>query len=123
MSRRIRQSAWVAAGALFVGLGIAGAILPVLPATPFFLAAAACFTRGSERAYRWLVGHPVFGSHVRAFYEGRGIPRRTKARAIALLWASMGISIFAVAHAGLAAAMLLVGLAVTVYLLRLPTAA
>jgi hypothetical protein len=123
MTRRIRQSGWVALGAVFVLLGIVGAILPVLPTTPFLLLAAACFMRGSERCYRWLVEHPVLGGPVRAFREGRGIRRKAKAQAIGLLWASMAVSAYAVAHPGIGAAMLVVGAGVTLYLLRLPTAA
>jgi len=65
----LARAAYCAAGTVFVAIGIAGVILPLLPATPFFLLAAACYVRGSQRAYDWLLAHRVFGAGIRAGVE------------------------------------------------------
>jgi uncharacterized membrane protein YbaN (DUF454 family) len=36
-------------------------VLPLLPATPFVLLAAACFARSSEKWHRWLLASATFG--------------------------------------------------------------
>ncbi|MCJ7768908.1 MAG: YbaN family protein [Dehalococcoidales bacterium] len=68
--RKIRTGNWIkpiliVAGTLFVGLGVIGIFLPVLPATPFLLLAAACYARSSKRFYCWLLNNRWFGVHIK----------------------------------------------------------
>jgi uncharacterized membrane protein YbaN (DUF454 family) len=65
-------------GWLFVALAIAGAMLPLLPATPFVLLAAACFTRSSPRAMRWLADSRLLGPVYRDWQLRGGMRRSTK---------------------------------------------
>jgi uncharacterized membrane protein YbaN (DUF454 family) len=83
----------IAAGTLSTGLGIIGILIPILPTTPFLLLAAACYMRSSERFYQWLINNRVFGSYVRNYIEGRGMPTRIKIFTILLLWLAIGLSI------------------------------
>lgn len=71
-----------------VGLGAAGAVLPVLPTTPFLLVAAWAFARSSERLRCWLYGHPRFGRALRDWHEHGAIPRRGKIASIVGMAAS-----------------------------------
>ncbi len=76
---------WVCGGFGSLALGVIGAILPVLPTTPFLLLAAACFSRGSPRWHNWLRHHRRFGRLVRDWEENRAISLRAKCLAVAMI--------------------------------------
>jgi uncharacterized membrane protein YbaN (DUF454 family) len=65
-------------GWIFVGLGVAGVVLPLVPGTLFLIIAAACFTRSSPRFEAWLVNHRRLGPPIRTWRESRAIPRPVK---------------------------------------------
>lgn len=50
---RVVSYVWGGLGAVFFALGAAGAVLPLIPTTPFILLAALCFTRSSAKLNRW----------------------------------------------------------------------
>jgi len=89
-----RPARWalLAAGHLCVALAVAGAILPLLPATPFALLAAACYVRASERHHRRLMESRLLGPVLRDWRDRGGMRPRAKAVALLLLWASLGYS-------------------------------
>lgn len=112
----------LALGVMFVLLGIAGALLPVLPATPFFLLAAACFARASPRFYNWLLNNPVVGPTVLEWRRHHCIPWRIKLSAIALMAITLSVSIvFFVPWPELQIALALGGVALAIYLYRIPS--
>jgi uncharacterized membrane protein YbaN (DUF454 family) len=82
----------VAAGWLCVGLGALGAVLPLLPTTPFLLLAAACFVRGSKPLHRWLLRTRPFGPILREWRTNRTIPLRARTVAQVLIVASFTFS-------------------------------
>lgn len=109
-------------GTLFVLLGIAGALLPVLPTTPFMLLAAACYARASRRFYNWLLNNPAFGPTILEWRRHRSISWRVKLTAIALMSVTLGISIvFFVPWPELQVALALFGLLLATYMYRIPS--
>lgn len=119
-----REVRWLflALGLGFVALGVAGIFLPLLPTTPFLLLATACFARSSERFYHWLLNHRVLGATVREWQQHRSIPRRTKWIAIMTMATTLAVSVvFFVPHAALQLALALFGVALAIYLYRIPS--
>ena len=76
---------WFLAGWVAVGLGGLGIIVPGLPTTVFFIAAASCFARCSPRFEQWVLNLPRIGPMVRDHREGLGMPKRTKRYAITMM--------------------------------------
>jgi uncharacterized membrane protein YbaN (DUF454 family) len=114
---------YVAAGVLFLGLGVVGLFLPLIPTTGPLLLAAFFFGRGSERLHRWLTTHPRFGKLIADFEAGRGIPRTTKIVAVVMMAAAFGYSTVTVAdHLAVRALIAAVGVGAILFVLRLPTA-
>ncbi|MFA5365805.1 MAG: YbaN family protein [Candidatus Bathyarchaeia archaeon] len=121
--RKVVRVLLLVAGTASLVLGTIGLVLPILPTTPFLLAAAACYLRSSERMHKWLLGNKWFGEYIRNYQEGKGIPLKTKIVAVTILWAAILYSSFFVLNEVLIAqiALLAVALGVSVHLIRLPT--
>ena len=92
-SRRLRIL-FIGLGWLFFGIGAVGAVLPVLPTTPFMILALACFARGSERLHQWLYTHPLFGPALVRWDRHRVIPRHAKIAAVSAMAISLGYMIW-----------------------------
>ncbi|MCC6211908.1 MAG: YbaN family protein [Burkholderiales bacterium] len=109
-------------GLLFTALGILGAVLPVLPATPFMLLAAASFARASPRFYNWLLNTRSFGPLIREWRRYRSIPYRTKLWAIALMSTTLAVStIFFVPDPLLQALLALLGVLLALWMYSIPS--
>ena len=81
-------------GFVFLGLGALGVVLPLLPATPFILLAAACFARSSEKWHRWLLASDTFGPMIRNWEQSRCISCRVKLIGVTSMLLVGGYSIF-----------------------------
>ncbi len=87
---RLRRGLLLVLGTVALALGIIGIFLPLLPTTPWLLAAAWCYARSSQRFYNWLLHNRWFGSYIRNYREGRGILLRHKIVALTTLWLTIG---------------------------------
>lgn len=116
-TKRIVRSVLVFTGTLSVLLGIMGIFLPILPTTPFLLLAAACYARSSDRFYNGLINNRVFGSYIRNYREGRGVPFRVKMISITFLWSAISFSIlFAVSDVIIRLILIVIAIAVTLHI-------
>ena len=89
----MKRTAYKSLGFLFLGCAILGALLPVIPATPFLLLSAWFFARSSEKWHQWLLNSELFGPTVRNWEQNRCIGRRTKIVSILLMIGMGGTSI------------------------------
>ena len=80
------------AGHAFVVLAIAGVFLPILPTTPFVIAASACYMRSSERFHAMLHKNKWFGTLLENWERDRSISLRSKIVAVGTICASLIIS-------------------------------
>ncbi|MGH9271186.1 MAG: YbaN family protein, partial [Ilumatobacteraceae bacterium] len=83
---------WFGLGWLAVAVGSIGIVVPGLPTTVFFVAAAACFSRSSPRFEQWVLTRPGIGPMVRDYRAGLGMPRRAKVAAITCIVVVCSIS-------------------------------
>ncbi|MEM8786866.1 MAG: YbaN family protein [Pseudomonadota bacterium] len=70
--------AWTGFGLVALGMGAVGAVLPLLPTTPFVILAAFCLAHGSPPLARLLERHRVFGPIIADWRAHRAIARRHK---------------------------------------------
>lgn len=84
---------WLLIGALALALGAVGAVLPLLPTTPFVLVAAFAFAKSSNRLHDWLLTHRVFGPLIDDWHRYGAISRRAKFAGILSIVAVFALSV------------------------------
>lgn len=96
MTGTVKKTVLIVSGLMSLTLGIAGFLLPVIPATPFLLLAAWCFARSSDRMYEKLKDNKLIGRFIREFIGRRVIRKRVFRSAMIFLWLSVIIAFFLV---------------------------
>lgn len=86
---------WFVIGLIATGCGIAGAVLPLVPTTPFLLLAAFAFARSSPRLHDWLVSHPVLGPPIENWRAHGAIATRVKVLAVVVMAVTLAASVLA----------------------------
>lgn len=77
--KNIQKVICIALGFIFMGLGIIGIVLPLIPTTPFLLLASYFFVKGSRRFEVWFKGTGVYKKHLEGFVQNRSMTFRQKA--------------------------------------------
>jgi len=88
----VRRWLFVGLGLFFIAVAVLGAILPVLPTTPWVLLAGYCFARSSPRLHRWVRSSPYFGHMLRDWERHRGIRWRVKLFAVGMVVSVIGLT-------------------------------
>jgi uncharacterized membrane protein YbaN (DUF454 family) len=120
--QKLVRALWFIAGTMCLLLGAIGIVLPVLPTTPFLLAAAACYYKSSARMHKWLLNNRWFGEYIKNYKEGRGLTLKVKITALILLWITISFSaFFMIDILAVQLILLAVAIAVSTDIIRLPT--
>lgn len=123
MRKRIKKYFLTLFGLMCVALGIIGAVLPVLPTTPFLILALACFAKSSPRFHQQLLNNRWFGADLQQWEQSRTITRSSKIKAMLLIALTFAISI-GVLHGRLAlqVGLLALGCILLIFMWRLKEA-
>jgi uncharacterized protein len=118
-----KRFVFMALAGLFFVLGALGAVLPVLPTTPFLLLTSYFLARSSPRLNRWLLGSRFFGPILRDWQQLGGVRPDVKVKAIMIVLLAVALSLWLTDLSStlrwIAAAIALIGIGV---ILRLPAA-
>jgi uncharacterized membrane protein YbaN (DUF454 family) len=74
----MKKLLWNILGFFCLGLAYIGVILPGFPYSIWIVAAAYCFSKGSERMHRWLYNHKLFGPFLTNWGQKRVFPTKMK---------------------------------------------
>ncbi|CAM3913772.1 YbaN family protein [Mesobacillus zeae] len=75
---RLMKLLFVSLGFLFMGLGVIGIVVPVLPTTPLLLLASFFFAKGSKRFENWFKETSIYKKYLESFVRERAMTRRQK---------------------------------------------
>lgn len=65
-------------GFICIAIGAVGVVLPILPTTPFLLAASVCFAKGSSRFNNWFKSTMLYKNNLESFEKNRSMTIKTK---------------------------------------------
>jgi len=121
-TRTVQKIILSTCGLLALLLGLLGAVLPLLPSTPFLLLAALCFYHGSTRLHNWIESLPWVGTQLILWREQRTVTVTVKRFALIYLWVVISASsIFYLTDTFHRLLLITLAIGVTLYLLRLKT--
>ena len=113
---------FVGGGTFFLVVGIIGIVLPLLPTTPFFLLATACYMRGSKKIYNWFIHNRLIGNYIQCYQEERSLPINGKIFSIIFLWVTILCSIlFILSNSYIELFLIIIAVIVTVHILTIKT--
>jgi len=93
MRKCIKKYLLILLGLLSITLGVIGAVLPILPTTPFLILALACFANSSPRFHKILLNNRWFGATLQQWEEDRSITRASKVKAMIIIVLTFALSI------------------------------
>jgi uncharacterized membrane protein YbaN (DUF454 family) len=94
MATQIKKILLITLGWFAVFLGAIGAVLPLLPTTPFLILALACFAKSSPRFHKMLLDNKWFGPTLGQWEQTHTVRRNIKHRAMLVIVASFSFSIW-----------------------------
>ncbi|MDR2475153.1 MAG: YbaN family protein [Bacteroidales bacterium] len=113
----MKKNIFITLAVICIVLGAIGIVTPVLPTTPFLLAAAYLFSRSSPKMHKILVEHRVFGKYLSDYFNNKPISVRQKAISIFFVWSGLGLTFyFADLHCWIVYLLIFIGIAVSIHI-------
>ena len=81
----VKKLIYIIVGCIGLALGAVGAVMPLMPAFPFLLLAAFCFSRSSDRLDAWFKNSKLYRDNLADYVRGEGMPKAAKIRVMLLV--------------------------------------
>lgn len=85
-------------GFIFLGIGIVGIYLPLLPATPFLLLATYFFARGSKKFNDYFINTKLYKENIEPIKNKKGMTKNKKIKILGMITFFIGISFILVTN-------------------------
>lgn len=109
MRTKVKHYLLIVLGWLCVILGAIGAVLPLLPTTPFLILALGCFAESSPRFHRMLLNNKWFGPPLAQWESTHTVRKNTKHKAMIIIIITFAVSI-TILHGRIGLQLMLVGI-------------
>lgn len=63
---------------IFLGLGLLGAVLPLVPTTPFLLISLYFFAKGSTKFHNWFCNTTIYHKYLKSYVKEKAMTIKTK---------------------------------------------
>lgn len=113
---RIKNILLTVLAILLLALGTIGAFLPILPTTPFVLAAVACLSSNPKLRNK-ITRIPFFKEYLDNYKNRQGLSKKVVTQSLVFLWGMLIISMIAIAKLWLIILLFTIGTAVTIHIL------
>ena len=110
----IKKNIYLALGFVFLGIGLFGYYMPLIPGTIFMIISAYCFMNSSEKLYNKIVNHPLYGNPIKQYIDYNVIPLKTKIIILISMWSATIISFYLLWHTQLPMLVKIIGIALSI---------
>ncbi len=91
----MKKIIYIIIGSIALALGTVGTVLPVLPTVPFFMLAAFCFAKSSQKLHNWFTNTKLYRDNLADFVAGKGMTAKAKVRIMVTVTILMTIGFIA----------------------------
>ncbi|MBQ2705554.1 MAG: YbaN family protein [Agathobacter sp.] len=91
--KKIVNGICVALAFVCVGLGVVGIVIPILPTTPLFIAAACLFAKGSKKFHAWFLNTTLYKKYIESAITNGTMEKKAKRHMMITLGIVFGMGI------------------------------